>query len=256
MKEHQILFNPLMVQAIIESRKLMTRRIIDPQPEAGKYPQSELDGFYWKNKFYLAVHDRKTTSLVDNSRYGQPGDLLWVKETFFAYGHWTCIIDTDGKMSWSFQDLTISEGFQYKYVDCPPETVNEKRGSLGWYKRPSMFMPKTAARIWLQVEEIRVERLRGISEADARYEGVKFGKSTMGNCYFDYISGGYNIMTTAYKSFRTLWLKINGEESWKANPWVWVVKFKILSTTGKPQMCYKTNDICKYNCNGLCRESC
>lgn len=212
MNEHPILFSPPMVQANLNDRKTMTRRAIDPQP----------DHFHkFKGSDLIPQNGDKDLKC----RYGQPGDLLWVKEAFFAYGHWTCVIDTDGKKSWSFQDLTISEGFQYKYVDCPPENVFKNRGHLGWYKRPSVFMPKIASRIWLQVEEIRVERIQDITEKDAMAEGVEY----------EWYDKDRNIKMEAAKLlFKKLWIWINGEESWKANPWVWVVKYKILSTTGKP----------------------
>jgi len=99
-------------------------------------------------------------------------------------------------------------------------------------------MPKAAARIWLQVEEIRVERLQDITEESAIAEGI-----------IDYEDGTYKNYFTqkglreqdgvdcilAKGSFQSLWCSINGLESWDANPWVWVVKFKVLSTTGKPR---------------------
>lgn len=211
MKEHPILFSTPMVQAILEGRKTMTRRIIDPQPEAGKYPQSELDGFYWKSKFYLSKYDRKDISLVDNSRFGQPGDLLWVRETW---------IDT-------FIPHCVPVGGIYYKADHPEDK------SLRW--RPSIHMPKSAARIWLQVEEIRVERLQDITEEDAIAEGIEQIDQHGQKVWKRY--DGYNTVTSSpIVSFWSLWVSINGEESWDANPWVWVVKDKVLSTSGKPQL--------------------
>lgn len=212
MKEHPILFSTPMVTAILQGRKTMTRRIIDPQPESGKFPQSELDGFYWKNKFYLPKYERKDISLVDNSKFGQPGDLLWVRESFSFY----------------------LDAILYK-ADEPHVFKNVK------YK-PSIFMRKDYSRIWLQIEEIRVERLQDISEKDAINEGIERIGGNAYKVYSDCFSqypkpkdDGVRISFSSRYSFSTLWAKINGPESWIQNPYVWVVKFKVLSTTGKPK---------------------
>lgn len=199
MKEIPILFSTPMVQAILEGRKTMTRRIVkDVETDV------TLIDRYNKTGAWTQWIDRKIAKQM-KCRYGQPGDVLWVRETFGIY----------------------SDAFLFK------------AGDIGIFKgikwKPSIHMFKDYARIWLKVEEIRVERLQKISEGDARREGVKFASSTIGPCYLDYINGGYNAMTTAYHSFRSLWRKINGIESWDSNPWVWVIEFKVLSTTGKPQ---------------------
>lgn len=248
MTERPILFSTPMVQALLEGNKTMTRRIIDPQPESGKYPQSELDGFYWKNKFYLPKYGRKDISLVDNSKFGQPGDVLWVRETA----------------------RICNDGIYAFKADYPEEILKNQLNKGIW--KPSIFMPKAAARIWLQVEEIRVERLQDISEEDMISEGVQIPTSERNtpcfvlghdNSAFSFLPDGCladGATPPTQKQIRfafwaELWCKINGRESWDSNPWVWVVKFKTLSTIGKPQMCYKTNEICKYDCKGLCRES-
>lgn len=209
MKEHPILFSTPMVEAILDGRKTMTRRLIDPQPEAGRYPQSELDGFYWKNKFYLPKYERKDISLVDNSKFGQPGDLLWVREAWCYPGLF------DG----------FENDFYYKagFSDCD---IKDRNASQNW--KPSIHMPKAAARIWLQVEEIRVERLQDISEEDAVAEGMV----SISMSHAEVMELCPNLYSA---KFRGLWVSINGEESWNANPWVWVVKYKVLSTTGRPK---------------------
>ena len=242
MNEHTILFSPPMVQANLDGCKRMTRRMtgldnVNEDPDAIEFVRFQK---YEKDGSYRAIFKHEDADGFGSVKcpYGQPGDLLWVREMFFAYGLWSSILDTDtGKKKWSFQDLTISEGFQYKYVSLPPEKVYQNRGHIGWYKRPSMFMPKSAARIWLQVEEIRVERLQNISEEDAMSEGVQCIRRTSGYCWMNYIIGEYVYPSTAKYSFVTLWKKINGNDwniGWDANPWVWVVKYKVLSTTGKP----------------------
>lgn len=218
MKEIPILFNTEMVQAILEGRKTMTRRIIDPQPEVGEYPQTKLNGYYWKNKFYFTKYDRKDISLVDNSRYGQPGDVLWVRETF-------CL-------------PSLYDGFEKDYyfkAGFSSSDIKDRNASQSW--KPSIHMPKVAARIWLQVEEIRVERLRDITQEDAISEGIKFSRlfeEWGGVVPHPKVKDHYRWYANPVDAFNNLWIHINGEESFKANPWLWVVKFRVLSTTGKP----------------------
>lgn len=259
MKEKPILFSTSMVQAILEGRKTQTRRVIKPQPKAeyckpgGEYPNSLIKCDEESENSIILLRSPKTAwachikdaPKIYNKKgcpYGQPEDLLWVKETFFAYGHWTQTIDTEtGKSEWNFKDLTIDYEFTWKFVDNPPEKVYKKRGHLGWYKRPSIFMPKVAARIWLKIKDVHVERLQDISEIDSYKEGMK-----QDGLYVECpvcVHGSHNgvelicedgIFYTARSAFQSLWHSINGVESWNANPWVWVVEYEVVSTTGKP----------------------
>lgn len=95
-------------------------------------------------------------------------------------------------------------------------------------------MPKAASRIWLMVEEIRVERLQDISEEDAVAEGIKELGIYSFPIYKDYLNSGMDGYQTPQWSFRSLWISINGQVSLSENPWVWVVKFRVLSKTGRP----------------------
>jgi hypothetical protein len=94
--------------------------------------------------------------------------------------------------------------------------------------KPSIHMPKAAARIWLQVEAVRVERLQDITSEEAKLEGAAgwTERNHPGMVMGDY--------PTPKQDFIRLWQNINGQDSFHANPWVWVVSFKVLSTTGKP----------------------
>jgi hypothetical protein len=91
--------------------------------------------------------------------------------------------------------------------------------------KPSIHMPKAACRIFLEITNIRVERLKDISEEDAVKEGVEVVKTG----YKDYITEGS--ISDAYWSFYSLWYKINGRESWSSNPYVWVIEFKQIVKT-------------------------
>lgn len=95
--------------------------------------------------------------------------------------------------------------------------------------RPSIHMPRWASRILLEITAVRVERLQDISEADAQAEGVERVVAGVGwrrYCDPDSEEVGVPPCGDARRSFRSLWKFINGDESWSANPWVWVVEFK------------------------------
>lgn len=234
-KETPILFSTLMILAILAGRKTMTRRIIKPQPIIDNDSGYVFDG---NHHFAANIHNWKETFTDHFSRWMRD-DLIWVKETFYAYGHWTSITDTNtSKTEWTFRDLTIIKNLKHQYADNPPEKVYRRNDrKLGWYKRPSLFMPKEAARIWLEVTDIKVERLQDISEEDAIAEGVdKHPYNGMKGWEYRYKNYQHTTSAVLYakNSFSTLWRSINGGESWGANPWVWVVSFKVLSTVGKP----------------------
>jgi hypothetical protein len=127
-------------------------------------------------------------------------------------------------------------GFEYYYFDNPPDTIlpNTKRETYGWFKRSSLFMPYKAARIFLEITDIRVERLQDISEADAIEEGIE------SNLYLNKNEDpilSYKIYGTKKDwdespivSYYSLWESINGKDSWDLNPWVFVITFKKLKT--------------------------
>jgi hypothetical protein len=246
-----ILFSTPMVKAILEGRKTQTRRIIKPQPR--KLFEGPFGGIagYRDGDFEFSTKD-SSTKIVSCKKNGpdnyakdmakyQPGDILWVREMFYAYGHWTSIYDSaTGKTEWTFKDLTIVNKFHYKYFDNPPEVVLKRRpGGLGWYKRPSLFMPYEAARIFLQVTNVRVERLQDITVYDAVAEGVEFWNVDPvafegGELVADYKNYTWKddpayeyywfpTFANPIDSFITLWQSING--NWNENPWVFVYDF-------------------------------
>ncbi len=208
MKEHPILFSTPMVQAILEGRKTQTRRICKHQ--------------HWSHSELTDVNVNGISQKVDRSvtcPYGQPGDLLWVRETF-------CF-------------PSLFDGFEDDYyykANFNPGNFETRHASQGW--KPSIHMPKAAARVWLEITEVKVERLQDISEEDAIAEGCfKYGP------FGEYAgskhpSGGamtYRAYSKAARAFQCIWESINGEQSWKKKPWVWVIKFEVLSTEGNPE---------------------
>jgi hypothetical protein len=148
--------------------------------------------------------------------YGQIGDLLWVRET------------------WAIQKY-----FNGLREECFPIYKTDYPDPVDWKWKPSIYMPKSAARIWLQITDIKVERLQDITEADALKEGCQHAFDIyQPGVVTEKTDTGYIIRNA--KSFRSgfmvLWNKINGEDAWRNNPWVWVISFKVLSSTGRPSI--------------------
>jgi len=204
---HPILFQPEMVAANLDGRKTETRRIVKPQPECINSQMMPMKEFLNK----LETMDKKGLKTVKNNTggfvfpdcpYGQPGDILWVRESF----------------------AKISDNhFIYQ--------ANEHQQSMSW--KPSIHMPKQACRMFLLLKEVNVERLQDITEESAIAEGVEKHKTLPG--YKNYNLGvikDNEYFRSPKDSFRTLIQKIHGEEIWQQNPWVWVLKYEVLSTTG------------------------
>jgi hypothetical protein len=234
--ERPILMSAPMVRALLNGTKTQTRRIVNITPPAfgaclgdiEGHPKYEDEWFYW--------YDGGSKGSSFTCPYGKPGDRLWVKETFYAYGYWTKTFDTEeGRDVWHFNDETNKHGETYRYFDNAPlrsALRTRKSLQLGWYKRPAIFMPRDVSRLTLEVTEVRVQRLQEISEADAIAEGVE--RWVVGDGWREYGLSPEDEavvnapMPTARESYRTLWDSINGPGSWDANDWVWAVTFKVV----------------------------
>lgn len=213
MKERPILFSGAMVLAILDGRKTMTRRIAKFVPlhganlafsglESGYYGTGQPEsGTVLYARRGDGVWDQKTERLF--CPYGAPGDRLWVRETFKA--------TTDF--------VTGEPAWMYRADDTPEQDAAYP--IRGW--RPSIFMPRAASRITLEVAGVRVERLQAITEDDARAEGVP--QNHLGQYMPAYPrAAGWG---HARDAFESLWDSINGKRApWQSNPWVWVVDFK------------------------------
>jgi hypothetical protein len=228
-----------MVHALLASCKAQTRRVCKPAEEAGlihvvgiRDPRGvdqrplEVQGSGWFGDEKGDVRFR--------SPYGRPGDHLWVRETFFAYGRWeTRYSEKEKRDELRFVDMTPECGWTYQYAaDDPDLPLVKGRGvTAGWYKRPAIHMPRVASRIQLEVIGVRVERLQDLSDADAVAEGIDRGENNFsrGAVYRDYSSPDSrdtaDWFSSPTDSYRTLWERINGPDSWEANPWIWVVEF-------------------------------
>lgn len=205
-----ILFNTEMVRAILDGRKSCTRRLVKPEPQ----------GYFEVSEEPLYIYDTDGKQGKITPPY-QPGDILYVRETFIQ---------------------AAAHIFWYKADDKPWMSKD-----LLW--KPSIHMPKEAARIWLKVTDVRVERLQEITEAQAQAEGIR-GYSKDGNLYKYAVTDDWwidfhnkhrksffggtwwqDMPRTAKDAFSYLWNSTIKKSDltcygWNANPWVWVIEFE------------------------------
>ncbi|EJD6389307.1 TPA: morphogenetic protein [Klebsiella pneumoniae] len=199
MKERGMIFNAEMVRAILDGRKTQTRRPVK-FPVLDKNLGCELAG--------NELAGELSAGNYLNSAFGKPGDRIWVRETWQAI-HDYC--DENGHVDERRYARSIPRHRgNYWHPVYEEAWGNESREDREFPWRPSIHMPRWASRILLEITGVRVERLRSMSQDDARAEGVIAASGPM----------------EAGLAFRELWDSIYGEESWKANPWVWVIEFK------------------------------
>jgi hypothetical protein len=173
-----------------------------------------------KDLFFDGVQyfkDLDTTVELDIScPYGQVGDILWVRETW----NWAWI---------KIEDSNIRPEKNNKYYFYKADQSEHLAYRMSW--KPSLHMPKEAARIFLKITEIQVERLYEISENDAVREGIKSQSIKRlvppTTTYYNYIEETYQYLMPS-QSFFSLWASINGSESLELNPWVWVITFELI----------------------------
>jgi len=197
MTERPILFSGEMIRAILSRQKTMTRRVIKPQPESVDTKTNKIIPYNGSVEFLLKQI---------KCPYGQPGDRLWVRET------WCDVpVKQNGKMGAIYRadgdeaDLNIADGWEF----------------MGKW-RPSIFMPSKFSRITLEITSVRVEKLQDISEEDAKSEGVLPDSiPTEKDCLCD-SSGQRHIC-----KFIDLWDSIYAKKyPWSSNSWVWVISFR------------------------------
>lgn len=210
-----ILFNSKMVQAILDGRKQCTRRIVKPQPDTEhQYPLG----------FVTDSTDRKTVGnfafgtdqYSGSMQYAKPvyhkGDILYVRETVWQKtGHY---LDVDGETKGVF-----CNEFLYAATDNKPEVGWD----YSWAKRPSIHMPKSAARIFLKVTDVRMEKLWDIAEEQAKKEGCCLKVCNL-NGEMSYRGSFADIWNSTVRK------EDMGLYGWSANPWVWVIEFDRIQT--------------------------
>lgn len=215
MKERPILFSAPMVHAILEGRKTQTRRkVFNRRTTDYQSIEERDDGTHWPW--------RETEDAQDHwypCPYGQPGDRLWVRETWQGP-----LIDEELEEEFhQSPDYFKKPSFCAYRASDTLDAINADGEELGW--RPSIHMPRWASRILLEVTGVRVERLQDISESDAMAEGVeRVVGPTNGVVYRTGADNRLNSLASG--AYAMLWEQINGAGSWFENPWVWVVEFK------------------------------
>jgi hypothetical protein len=203
MKERPILFSGPMVRAILDGSKTQTRRVVKPvrryehnnicRPDLVEDPYA----VWWHGV-------SENVGCFQICPHGAPGDRLWVRETF------------------AMNKAKAGPPVVYRADHGEAQSVFvERPHSAEWDVvvtrwRPSIFMPRAASRILLEITDVRVQRLQEISEADARAEGVTPNA-------FEQTSDNWGGVL-----YRRLWEQINGPGSWDANPWVWAITFQML----------------------------
>lgn len=219
-----------MVRAILDGRKSQTRRGLKPQPPDGDWDVGVLTA----EMIFPTVVDRhgeeqpgpecfgatcESGEWCLPCPYGQSGDLLWVRETWYP----------------AFRREFGSSGCVYRADDDgihlnPGWSPNGRGG--GW--KPSIFMPRWASRLTLRITGVRVERLQEISEEDASAEGVESFEITeaevaaaTSDSIDDQFARALGPGRLSQKgAYEMLWNEINGKGTWDLNPWVWVIEFE------------------------------
>lgn len=195
-----ILFNTEMVRAILDGRKSCTRRLVKPEPQ----------GYFEVSEEPLYIYDTDGNQGKITPPY-QPSDILYVRE--------------------SYSELTF--GYVYK---ADGENIDHLGNVIKWH--PSIHMPKEAARIWLKVTDVRVERLQEMKPVDVIKEGAypdcwdclnTYGESGSQCCYGteEQCSQCDEVMMEWEKLWNSTIKKSDIDRyGWGANPWVWVIEFE------------------------------
>jgi hypothetical protein len=199
MKQRPILFSKPMVFAIMDGIKTQTRRVVK-----GLALEYLSDGVGFAPEFVASPENNLCP-------YGKVGDQLWVKETVW--------VDADTK---EFKWYAHQRIFKVDRV---------RDNARLW---PSIHMKRAWSRIQLEITGIRVERLQDISEDDAKAEGVESDHTEFEMIYWVEGVTGYKLSeryaASAKEAYQRLWETINGPGSWDANPWLWVVEFKVVKS--------------------------
>lgn len=204
--EHPIIFNSDSIKAILDGRKTQTRIVLKPQPEKGYHAGLGCEVFYYKGLQMRPYADDYFEAWYSLAPY-KVGDLLWVRESF--------CIDSLHINNFSLWGHYSSDG---KEFDCRLN-IEEQQKFSKWKKqfgnKPSIFMFKSLARLWLEIISIRVEQIQSISNKDCVAEGIK-------HCT------DLNKTTSDYFRFTVRWDSNNAKRGfgWNKNPYCWVIEFK------------------------------
>lgn len=206
MKERGMIFNGEMVRAILDGRKTQTRRIMKVQPDTPEFGlrriiessiANEIGMYFWSQEDARGI---KARSKQFSCPFGDVGDRIWVRETWAEAGA--------GAPDLKLYRANYPEHVPTHYENVPP--VDEIRWT------PSIHMPRWASRLTLEITGVRVERLASVSDEDVGKEGYPANPAPYGGTMDKWLW------------FRGLWDSIYPDQSFKHNPWVWVIEFKVV----------------------------
>lgn len=219
-KERPILFSAPMVRALLDGRETQTRRVVKPQYACQRVTWGCRGGQGFG--FFFSGHEGDDDGVNGFIKcpYGQPGDRLWVRET------------------WAVKQLGSKPmpPVQYRADYKGPYSEIRPFGNPDYKWRPSIHMPRWASRITLEIVSVRVERVKDISEEDAKAEGVE--RFTKDGKLMKFWAGDpsenkdvppctwQDMPRSAREAYAALWDSINGAGSWASNPWCWVLEFR------------------------------
>jgi hypothetical protein len=239
-REKPIPFSGPMVRAILDGKKTQTRRVVKPQPSIApdllptRAEDMLPDGSSKKFCFTIERVPGVTRYLGGNqfarefSPYGQPGERLWVRETWqllHMYRDWATG-QVDDWTAWEGKVPKVRPpGYVTAFAGEPGWGSDREERGFGW--RPSIFMQRWASRLSLDITAVRVERVQDISEADAVAEGVYEAFADEREEAFSVAPPGESSFPTARQYYERLWDSLNAKRghSWDSNPWVWVIEF-------------------------------
>jgi len=218
MTERPILFSGPMVQALLSGRKTQTRRLIKPQPLCnGRQPLVSFN--QGRAEYSFGPADRNAQGLRwRRCPHGQPGDRLWVKETWRPRGSlhpW----DLDVTYAADGAVRTIKDGdFGERDWTMPKAAATGNVSPL--------FMPRWASRLTLEITDVRPERLNDIRDEDAEAEGIR--DPSLGDTVWAGFMGIARDRCPSKTAFALLWMVLHGSDSWRVNPWVWAITFRLM----------------------------
>lgn len=234
-KETPMLYTGKMVRAILARRKRQTRRMISRLKGFRRIRQfgpSTTPGYDWCFRCHRGLwHEMRTDQVFDRCPYGGIGDRIWVRETFRRTidDKSFCVVQYQADETIRFQ-LNEFGGEGDPIATKPHKDPLQRAGMDGPPWKPSIHMPRYASRILLQITSVGIQQVQSITEEDALAEGCFYAHGLcvgedrdlrVGRCW-----------PHARQWYKSLWKELHGEESWGANPWVWVIGFEILSTSG------------------------
>lgn len=248
-RERPILFSGEMVRAILDGRKTQTRRVVRWKPRhkglnlgfsgltVGYYSTFDpTSGWVLRSRDGMGLWNDRTYPL--DCPYGQPGDRLYVRETFVIESSFGIEFDYEppfeGRPLLRHHNSDWGDWWEqphYRATDPKPDLVYENMDEPACRWRPSIHMPKWASRLWLEVTGIRVERVQEISAADAVAEGIHGVMEDRTRYFGPPDENGRTKYPTPGAAFHSLWDSLNAKRgySWESNPWVWVVEFASLT---------------------------